>query len=63
MSYMQEVEEGVKVFIEKGDAGGLIEFVKEKVLESYKNGLKAGRAPKNEPSNFSPRRPPRKGRI
>ncbi len=39
---MQEVEEGVKVFIEKGDFGGLIDFVKEKVLESYKNGLKAG---------------------
>ena len=44
MNYMQEVEEGVKVFVEKGDLGGLMDCVKEKILQSYKNGLEAGRA-------------------
>ncbi len=75
MSYMQDFEDELRkklseLFELEGSLEqhaermqGFIRFVKEKLLESYKNGLKAGRAPRNGPSNFSPRRPPRRGRI
>lgn len=39
MGYMQDFERELKELLQKGDAPAVIKFVKEKVLESYKNGI------------------------
>ncbi len=43
MGYMQDFEREIKELLQKGDASVVIKFVKEKVLESYKNGILAAK--------------------
>lgn len=51
MSYLQEAEKGLKTLlagIDPEKQKAVIGFFKEKVLESYRNGLEAGERPKNK---------------
>jgi len=43
MGYMQDLERELKGLLQKGDAPAVIKFVKEKVLDSYKNGILAAK--------------------
>ena len=41
MTYIRDVERELRALLDEGDMGKVIRFVKEKVLESYRNGLDA----------------------
>ena len=41
MTYIRDLERELKALLEKGDEAKVIRFVKEKALESYRNGLDA----------------------
>jgi hypothetical protein len=41
MTYIRELERELRVLLEEGDEARVIRFVKEKALESYRNGLDA----------------------
>ena len=41
MTYIRDVERDLRALLDEGDMGKVIQFVKEKVLESYRNGLDA----------------------
>jgi hypothetical protein len=41
MTYIRELERDLRALLEEGDSGKIIRFVKEKALESYRNGLDA----------------------
>src|SRR5215471_924108 len=41
MNYIRDVERDLRALLDEGDMGKVIRFVKEKVLESYRNGLDA----------------------
>jgi len=42
-NHLEQIEEQLRSLIAQGDAGALVAWVKERVLESYKNGLSARR--------------------
>ena len=41
MTYIRDLERELKALLEEGDEAKVIRFVKEKALESYRNGLDA----------------------
>ena len=41
MTYIRELERELRALLEEGDEAKVIRFVKEKALESYRNGLDA----------------------
>jgi hypothetical protein len=41
MTYIRDLERELRVLLEEGDEARVIRFVKEKALESYRNGLDA----------------------
>ena len=41
MTYIRELERDLRALLDEGDSGKIIRFVKEKALESYRNGLEA----------------------
>ncbi len=41
MTYIRELERELRALLKDGDEERLVRFVKEKVLESYRNGLDA----------------------
>ena len=41
MNYIRDLERDLRVLLDEGDTGKVIRFVKEKALESYRNGLDA----------------------
>jgi hypothetical protein len=41
MTYIRELERELKALLQDGDEIAIIRFVKEKALESYRNGLNA----------------------
>jgi hypothetical protein len=41
MTYIRDLERELRVLLEEGDEAKVIRFVKEKALESYRNGLDA----------------------
>ena len=41
MTYIRELERDLKALLSEGDEAKVIRFVKEKALESYRNGLDA----------------------
>ena len=41
MTYIRDLERDLRALLEEGDTAKVIRFVKEKVLESYRNGLDA----------------------
>ena len=41
MPYIRDLERDLRALLDEGDMGKVIRFVKEKVLESYRNGLDA----------------------
>ena len=49
MGYIQDIERDVKELLCHNDPDDVIRFVKEKVLESYKNGLRDGKKPRKQP--------------
>lgn len=48
MGYIQDIEREVRELLDAGDTDAVVRFVKEKVLESYKNGIKEGKKPKQK---------------
>ncbi len=40
--YLRDLEKELKKLLAEGDDDAIVRFVKEKVLESYRNGIKAG---------------------
>ena len=43
MGYIQDLERELRRLLAEGDDEIVIKFVKEKILESYKNGLRDGK--------------------
>ena len=41
MTYLRDLERELKALLNEGDEAKVIRFVKEKALESYRNGLDA----------------------
>jgi len=41
MTYLRDLERDLKALLDEGDEAKVIRFVKEKALESYRNGLDA----------------------
>ena len=41
MTYIRELERELRALLQEGDEAAIIRFVKEKALESYRNGLDA----------------------
>jgi hypothetical protein len=41
MTYIRDLERELRVLMQEGDEARVIRFVKEKALESYRNGLDA----------------------
>ena len=41
MTYIRDLERELRALLKEGDEGRIIRFVKEKALESYRNGLDA----------------------
>jgi hypothetical protein len=41
MTYIRDLERELRALLEEGDEARVIRFVKEKALESYRNGLEA----------------------
>jgi hypothetical protein len=41
MAYMRDLERELKALLQEGDEAQIVHFVKEKALESYRNGLDA----------------------
>jgi hypothetical protein len=41
MNYIRDLERDLKALLDEGDEARVIRFVKEKALESYRNGLEA----------------------
>jgi hypothetical protein len=41
MTYIRDLERDLKALLDEGDMAKVIRFVKEKALESYRNGLEA----------------------
>jgi len=41
MNYIRDLERDLKALLDEGDEAKVIRFVKEKALESYRNGLEA----------------------
>ena len=41
MTYIRDLERELRALLEQGDEEQIVRFVKEKVLESYRNGLDA----------------------
>ena len=41
MTYIRDLERELRALLDEGDMPKVIRFVKEKVLESYRNGLDA----------------------
>ena len=41
MTYLRDLERELRVLLEEGDTAKVIRFVKERALESYRNGLDA----------------------
>ena len=41
MNYIRDLERDLRALLDEGDSGKIIRFVKEKALESYRNGLEA----------------------
>ena len=41
MNYIRDLERDLRALLEEGDMAKVIRFVKEKALESYRNGLEA----------------------
>ena len=41
MTYIRDLERDLRALLDEGDTGKIIRFVKEKALESYRNGLDA----------------------
>ena len=41
MNYIRDLERDLKALLDEGDMAKVIRFVKEKALESYRNGLEA----------------------
>ena len=41
MNYLRDLERDLKALLDEGDMAKVIRFVKEKALESYRNGLDA----------------------
>ena len=39
MGYIQDFERELTTLLENGDEQAIVKFVKEKVIESYKNGI------------------------
>ncbi len=48
MGYIQDIERDVKELLCHNDPDDVIRFVKEKVLESYRNGIAEGKNPKKK---------------
>jgi hypothetical protein len=46
MRYMQQLEQKLKKLLKEADDRALIAFVKETVLESYRNGQRASKEPR-----------------
>ena len=51
MSYMRDLEHKLRELLEEGDAEKVVKFVKESVVESYRNGQKAPKAPHRKERN------------
>lgn len=47
MGYIQDIERDVRGLLDAGDTDSVVSFVKEKVLESYKNGIEEGKKPRS----------------
>ena len=45
MGYIQDIERDVRGLLNAGDTDAVVRFVKDKVLESYKNGIEEGKKP------------------
>ncbi len=43
MGHIEEIEQTLREILAKGDSGAVVGWVKERVLESYKNGLARAR--------------------
>ena len=41
MTYLRDLERDLKALLQEGDEANVIRFVKERALESYRNGLDA----------------------
>ena len=41
MNYIRDLERDLRALLDEGDTAKVIRFVKEKALESYRNGLEA----------------------
>ena len=41
MNYIRDLERDLRALLDEGDMAKVIRFVKEKALESYRNGLEA----------------------
>lgn len=55
MRYMQQLEEKLRELLAQGDESAVISFVKETVLESYRNGQKLSK-PKEPRRSPQPRK-------
>ena len=50
MGYMQQFEQELRAQLAKGDTDASVRWIKEKVLESYRNGLAVGKSPRSPQS-------------
>lgn len=62
MGYMHDVAEAFRKVLSAGDEEATIRFFKEKLLESYRNGLAATRAAEQERTPRTGSGKPRRGR-
>lgn len=62
MGYMHDVAEAFRKVLSAGDEEATIRFFKEKLLESYRNGLAATRAAEQERTPRKGSGKPRRGR-
>ncbi len=45
MGYIQDIEREFKELLDASDTDAVVRFFKDKVLESYKNGIEEGKKP------------------
>ena len=55
MGYIQDLEKELREELGHMDAEQLVKYFKDKVLESYRNGLKAGKATRGSRRASTPR--------
>ncbi len=59
MGYIKDLEPKLRALYEEGDEETLIKFVKDRCLESYKNGIRDGKV---EPDTETARTPKQRAR-